>query len=658
MRFFCIFVTNHDTMKPTKTLLIFLFFAITTHAQKPSKLDSLKNVMEHLPQEGKTFGGDTLRVRVLCEMGEEGFFVMGDSILIILNNAQKIAKKRNWTEGIANIQNVLGVFHAGKNEYMLAIDFLYKSLSISIELNNQQLTAKNYRGLSDIYSLLGNYKKAVDFNLKSITIYENLKDYNSYLKGLNSLGMVYHDNKDFKKAITIFRQGLTINEKYKFPKIDTYFLSNLGLSLTKTKQYKEAIICYNQVLDNRKDYYSNIDITILISLAEVFMYQKQPQRALDYLKKAETLMKTGQGIDDATMFFSEISYKVYSQLNQPKKALKSYITFNEIKQRNSKQDIEKRIQSLQYEFDNKNQQKEIQILKRNGFIAFGIASILVVFGLILFRINKKLTSKNITIENQKEEITKANQQLESFNNELEEKVELRTSELKRANADLLKKNDEIMAALVEGQKIERKRVSEELHDNLGSTISGIKYRLQALDLVNFTSKEKSIYTSIMQMMNDAYSEVRLISHNLLPDEFEKKGLKSALEKLVYELNFSKKFRLSLTFKQPKAPIGQKIEIELYSICLELVNNMIKHSGGTQGEICIFSTANHVVLNVKDNGKPSSGLKEGFGLKNIKARVSKLEGEIDVQQDESGTDIIVKVPLRLFFQINLDSKLEA
>jgi hypothetical protein len=58
-------------MKPTNTLLLFLFFAITTHAQKPSKLDSLKNVLAHLPAEGKSFAGDTLRVRVLCEMGGE-----------------------------------------------------------------------------------------------------------------------------------------------------------------------------------------------------------------------------------------------------------------------------------------------------------------------------------------------------------------------------------------------------------------------------------------------------------------------------------------------------------------------------------------------------------------------------------------------------------
>lgn len=645
-------------MKPILASILFFFCVTTTHAQKPSKLDSLKNVLAHLPAEGKFFAGDTLRVRVLCEMGEEGSVVLGDSAFLILDKALIISNKRNWSKGIANSQNVLGLLHMIKNEYMVSIDYFYKSLSICIEIDDKNLIAKNYRFLGDCYSLLGNYEKAIDFNLKSIAIYENLKDYNLYIRGFNNLGLAYHDKKDFNKSILYFRKGLELNETYKYPKLNNIFLANLGLSLVQIKQYEEAIKCYNQVLKSNKGNYGYNDIIIFISLAEVFEYKKQPQKALDYLKNAEILMSSRQGIDDVLLFLSEVKYNVYNQLNQPEKALQSYITFNEIKQRNSKQDVEKRIQSLQFEFDNKNQQKEIQILKRNGFIAFGIASILVIFGLILFRINKKLASKNATIENQKGVIIKANQRLEHFNSKLEEKVELRTSELKRANADLLKKNDEIMAALVQGQKNERKRVSEELHDNLGSTISGIKYRLQALDLVNFTSKEKDIYTSIMQMMNDAYSEVRLISHNLLPDEFEKKGLKSALEKLVYDLNFSNKFRLDLTFKQPKSPLGQQIEIELYSICLELVNNIIKHSRGTEGEICIFSTATHVVLNVKDNGKLSFGLKEGFGLKNIKARVSKLEGQIDVHQDESGTDVIVRVPFKLHLQINLDNRHEA
>ena len=59
-------------MKSITASLIFSFFFNPVFSQKPSKLDSLKNVLAHLPAEGKSFSGDTLRVRVLCEMGEAG----------------------------------------------------------------------------------------------------------------------------------------------------------------------------------------------------------------------------------------------------------------------------------------------------------------------------------------------------------------------------------------------------------------------------------------------------------------------------------------------------------------------------------------------------------------------------------------------------------
>lgn len=59
-------------MKPILSSILFVFFITITQAQKPFKLDSLKNVLFHLPAEGKSFAGDTLRVRVLCEMGEVG----------------------------------------------------------------------------------------------------------------------------------------------------------------------------------------------------------------------------------------------------------------------------------------------------------------------------------------------------------------------------------------------------------------------------------------------------------------------------------------------------------------------------------------------------------------------------------------------------------
>jgi signal transduction histidine kinase len=631
-------------MKQILITTILLFFISTAHAQKPSKLDSLKNVLAHLPAEGKSFAGDTLRVRVLCEIGgQTGRSSLGDSSLIFLEKALKISKKQNWQEGIAVSYFDIGEFFIIKNEFMKAVDYFYKSLAISIELKDEILIANTYKSLGDCYSLLGNFNKALEFIVKSNTIFKNQKDQKAYIKGLNNLGLMYDDMGKYDKAISVFKSGLTLNQKYHYPKLDTYFKINMGMSQVKKGNYEEALKNYGEVLsDPERNPYN--DIYVYISIAEIHEKKEEYTKALAFYEKAKKLIGVSKNNDSHQMLLEEVGYKIFKNTNQPQKALESFILYNEIKQRNTNQDTEKRIKNLQLEFDNQNQKKQIESWKKNVMFAVGGISVLLILGALLFSTNKKLERQNRTIELQSNKIEKANKQLEEFNLALEEKVELRTQELSKANADLLKKNDEIMAALVEGQTLERKRVSAELHDNLGSTISGIKYRLQALDLADFTEKEKVIYTSVMQMMNDAYSEVRLISHNLLPDEFEKKGLKGALEKLVNDINLSGKFKLSLIYKEPKILLPQKIAIELYSICLELVNNMIKHSAGTEGEIYLFSNTNNIILDIRDNGGNADNLSEGFGLKNIKTRVSRLNGTLEILTSLSETEIVVQVPV--------------
>ncbi|MFN8348014.1 MAG: 7TM diverse intracellular signaling domain-containing protein [Spirosomataceae bacterium] len=209
---------------------------------------------------------------------------------------------------------------------------------------------------------------------------------------------------------------------------------------------------------------------------------------------------------------------------------------------------------------------------------------------------------------------------------------------------LQSQNKNISEALVRGQKLERKRVAADLHDSLGGTLSAIRWTLASFNPDKLTSKEQQVYESLVEMTNEAHQRVRFLSHNLLPEDLEKDGLSISLEKLTEKLNRSDKtvFSSQITLYER---LEKQTEFELYSICLELINNIIKHAGATEAQIKLYHRDAHIYLEIFDNGQ---GIREyseeGKGLKNIQERVASLKGTWQIESTSKGTYASAQVPI--------------
>lgn len=290
----------------------------------------------------------------------------------------------------------------------------------------------------------------------------------------------------------------------------------------------------------------------------------------------------------------------------------------------------------------------------------GLLGLLGLAGFLAWNLNH-LRNKNRKIEQQRREISEqrdlilqvqeqlanANQELREFNQNLENLVDKRTSELLRANQQLLRKNEEIKQALHEGQTLERRRVASELHDNLGGLLAAARLSVRSLDPESLNPRERQIYDGVLQTMNDAYREVRLISHNLLPEELAKQGLASALERLVEKLNVNAftLFRLDTTEYHRRLP--KEIEFNLYNICLELATNVLKHAEAQEAAFQLQEVDGSVVLTVHDdgNGLPSGNTTDGMGLRNIRERVASIQGQLSIDSGpERGTTFTITVPV--------------
>ncbi|NEU07551.1 PAS domain-containing protein [Flavihumibacter sp. R14] len=216
----------------------------------------------------------------------------------------------------------------------------------------------------------------------------------------------------------------------------------------------------------------------------------------------------------------------------------------------------------------------------------------------------------------------------------------------------IKRQQDISRAIVQTQEEERKRIAEVLHNSLGQVLYGIKLKLNFLDIVqNDPAKDnEEIKADISDLIDNAIKETRTISFELMPATLEDFGLEIAIKDILRKkLDRSPiKFRVFISGLKNRLPSG--IEIAIFRIVQELINNLIKHSEATKAEVDVNRGADYIIIKVSDNGKGFSpeevnSAGKGFGLRSIINRVKFLSGKITFHcAANKGAVIIVDIPL--------------
>ncbi|MDF7816831.1 histidine kinase [Runella sp. MFBS21] len=220
-----------------------------------------------------------------------------------------------------------------------------------------------------------------------------------------------------------------------------------------------------------------------------------------------------------------------------------------------------------------------------------------------------------------------------------------SNNLRKTKKELEAKNAEISTALLLGQTQERKRVASDLHDNLVSKITGIRWRFQMIDKHALNPANAKLYDSVDQALAESLTELRLISRNLISTKFESAGLIAALEKLTNDLNELGRTRFTLSVPNLPLRFSPNIEFELYNIALELTTNILRHAHASQAQLILGATSQEIKLLIKDNGvgMPTIQNHNGMGLKNVETRTHNLHGKLEVNH-ETGTKIEITIPI--------------
>ncbi|GAB3321002.1 hypothetical protein GCM10027299_14890 [Larkinella ripae] len=221
--------------------------------------------------------------------------------------------------------------------------------------------------------------------------------------------------------------------------------------------------------------------------------------------------------------------------------------------------------------------------------------------------------------------------------------------LRRTNLALRAKNREIEMALIKGQTLERKRVATELHDRVSSLLGATKMTFQTIDADILSPRDKKLYENSLDLLNDAVTQVRQVSRNLVPDQVLQQELLVSLKSLIKKLNLMEKTRFSLSYEPTaKLPLSPDVKFNLYVICLELCTNILRHARASQAQIKLVWHDQWLAVQVNDDGIGLANRTDaGSGLDNIRERAQTIGAQFWLESGAgNGTQASVLLPLAI------------
>ena len=214
-----------------------------------------------------------------------------------------------------------------------------------------------------------------------------------------------------------------------------------------------------------------------------------------------------------------------------------------------------------------------------------------------------------------------------------------TEEKHEAERKLNEERQMVSSKIISSQERERQRISQDLHDDLGSTLSMLKFHL--------SESNQSLNNQLIEdikITDKAIEDLRLIAYNLMPTMLQERGLVVIMQEFISMNKIAEKVAFSHSGNERRLP--WETELGIFRIAKELINNTLKHAKANRIETQLIYFNDFLYLSVEDDGvgfKENPSKITGHGLKNINLRVNYLHGKIEIESSENGTTITIEIP---------------
>lgn len=644
--------THQKTIQKQDSISTWIKQSKSRKSTHKEKLNSLKKAYNKILQLEK----DSIKPSQLSTIAYR-FYQLKDTFNFFKVNEQtlKLAEKNKDSFVIADAHWSYADYYLNGEIFDKAYYHFNLGYNFFNGINKKYHTARMLYSMAYIKGLYRDYSGSEVLNIQALKLFKEIDDSEYLYESYNHLAILQNDIKKFDRALNYHKKALEIAKRFKNGKKNyNKSFNNIGYTYMEKEEYDNAIKYFNKALSynyNRETYARTIDnrayarlkqndtanvekdmlkslfirdslkkkssiVFIKIRLAKYYQYIQDTLKAKNYALEAKKLAyKIQNGVDYLT------SLELLSELDPGNSGryLKEHIRYNDSLSQSERETLNK-FTRIEFETDEIIEKNEILTQQRVWIFGASFGLILILSLLYFIRV-QRVKNEKLFLETEQQ---KANEQ-----------VYLLT--LKQ------------QATLEEEKTKERNRISQELHDGILGRLFGTRVGLGFLDL-NADEKTQEQHEAFLEELQDIEKEIREVSHKL-NDNFASPDVN--FTSIVTQLLESKsqigdfQFHLNIDENISWKSTDEIIKVNVYRIIQETLQNTIKHAQAKNVILEFSSSDQELSVKIEDDGVGFNLKKsrKGIGLKNMKSRVEKLNGTLEITSAmNKGTQIHIKIPI--------------
>lgn len=528
----------------------------------------------------------------------------------------KIPEKASALITLAKIQDE-EKDHLGSEQNAIKALRILNSIEKDQDVSEEMYYVLNLLGIVSLK--LENYDQSISFHNQSLDLISDIENGEELeIMSLNDLAYSYRKKGNYKESLKIFKRilddpllkedmsfyGLVL-DNYSFTKFlsGDYVYDEIERDLKKSLEISRA----------QEDQYT--ELAASIDLSKFYKENKKIDSSLKYAKKSFKLSKEIP-MNDLLLE----SMRILADLTEGEES-NSYLE-RHIKLSDSLLRVERAVRNKHARIELQTDQLEAeneQISRENLYLLILSAGLLLTAILVYLFISQRAKNRKLKLIQVQQ---KANEDIYNLMLSQQDKVD-------------------------EARTLEKRRISEELHDGVLGRLFGTRL---SLDSINFKNGKEAMTTraNYIGQLKTIEEDIRKISHELNTDFVSGSGFVDIVSELIenqtqaYGLTYDFNYTDDISWDS----VSNKTKINIYRIIQESMQNIYKHANAKHIKISISLEKDVICLDIIDDGEgfDTSKSKKGIGLKNMTSRVEDINGKITfTSQSGNGTTVNVKIP---------------